>query len=96
METRQSVIAEICNKIGQCSTMIAEYECSIRSLQDGGEDEVAEQFEDMEVSVLGQLQSLTILLTGVIDKRNTPLGESEQSDYVPTEEYEEELGEVGT
>lgn len=96
METKPNAIEEICKKIGQCSAMIVEYENSIRSLQDNGEDEMADHFGDLEVSVLGQLQELTILLTGAVGKKDGRPEETDQSDYTPTDEYEDELGEMGT
>lgn len=71
-------IKEICMKIQAASAAISDYEESIVRLQNHGEHSAAETFLESQGFALEQLQSLTLLLTGML------VPEQE-------EEFEEEL-----
>ena len=61
-----NTVKEICGKICAAANQIAEYEESIKRLEEHGEHVAAEQFIDVQEFSLDQLQQLILLLTGIL------------------------------
>ena len=61
-----NTVKEICGKISASANQIAEYEESIKQLENHGEKTAADLFAEVQEFSLEQLQSLTLLLTGIL------------------------------
>lgn len=61
-----NTIKEICAKIQAASAAISDYEESIIRLQNHGEHSAEQTFLESQSFALEQLQSLTLLLTGML------------------------------